>query len=476
LPSTACKKKLHKCRPDAVPEKVAAQITSEVSRDIDGDPLSIERGVRQRLADKISDTMVGLWLLVPEHLRLGTWDLLCGWTRQPGVRVEPRLALQLVHEAALCLRGVRERRCVTLRGFEVLNGLPFLATDTAAHHLLDGRTVADSQRLQVALGKIRLQFGDFAGKLLLLDPHRPCSFSRRHLRRHRKDKASKPKKTAQMFFCLDGQTEQPLCCTLGTSARTVAQASPEILALAAEILAPVPAGALVAADSEHFTAELIDHVHFQTPFEILTPIAAQRSVQQRLRAIASDQFTTHWAGYATAVLPYQPLNSQGGPYYELVQRQGERPDQWQFNSFLSTTDRDPLDALTRDYPQRWHLEEFFNFNQALGWRHAGTMNLNVRYGQMTTAMLAQAAIHRFRLRLGEPYQHWDARHLASAVFRGLEGDIRVVEDRIVVTYYNAPNADVLREHYQDLPKKLAAQNVDPRIPWLYGFQLDFRFK
>ena len=36
--------------------------------------------MRQLLADKISGNQVGLWLLVPEHLRLGTWDLLCAWT------------------------------------------------------------------------------------------------------------------------------------------------------------------------------------------------------------------------------------------------------------------------------------------------------------------------------------------------------------------------------------------------------------
>ena len=185
-PNTAFKKKLHKCRPCGEPEKIAAQITSQVVRDTDGDPLSIERGVRQRLADKITDTMVGLWLLVPEHLRLGTWDLLCGWTRQPGVRVEPRLALQMVHEAALCLKGVRERRYVALRGFETLNGLPFLATDTAMHFLLDSHAVAEAQRLQVALGKIRRVSGHYAGKLLLIDPHRPLSYSRRHMRRHRK--------------------------------------------------------------------------------------------------------------------------------------------------------------------------------------------------------------------------------------------------------------------------------------------------
>ena len=44
------------------------------------DPLSIERDVRQLLADKVSGNLAGIWLLVAEHLRLGTWDLLCGWS------------------------------------------------------------------------------------------------------------------------------------------------------------------------------------------------------------------------------------------------------------------------------------------------------------------------------------------------------------------------------------------------------------
>jgi hypothetical protein len=459
-----------------VPEKIAAQITSQVVRNTDGDPLSIERGVRQRLADKISDTMVGLWLLVPEHLRLGTWDLLRGWTQEPTERVEPRLILQAVHEAALCLKGVRESRWVAMRGFEILNGLPFLATDTAMHAVLDRHAIAHVERVQVALGQLRRASGHYAGKLLLIDPHRPCSYSRRHVRRHRRDKASKPIKTGQMFFCLDAHTQQPLCCTISTSARTVAKGTPEVLALAAEILGADGQGALVAADTEHFTGELFDHVRLDTPFEFIVPIANQRHVDKRLRAIPADRFTSQWAGYATAVVPYAPHHSRAGPYHELVQRQGERPEEWHFNAFLSTTDRDPVNALTRDYPQRWHLEEFFNFNQALGWAHAGTLNLNVRYAQMTAALVAQAAVHQLRGRLGEPYQDWDAQHLASAIFRGLEGDIRVERETIVVTYYNAPNAPLLREKYEGLPEKLNAENVDPRIPWLYGFQLDFRFK
>jgi hypothetical protein len=42
--------------------------------------------VRQLLADKISGNQVGIWLLAPEHLRLGTWDLLCAW-RRPRMRL-----------------------------------------------------------------------------------------------------------------------------------------------------------------------------------------------------------------------------------------------------------------------------------------------------------------------------------------------------------------------------------------------------
>ena len=443
---------------------------------MDSDPPSIERGVRQLLADKINDTMVGLWLLVPEHLRLGTWDLLRGWTGEPTARVEPRLALQLVHEAALCTAGVRQRRCLTPKGFEVLNGLPFLATDRAVHELLNRHTVAEAQQVQIMLGKIRRASGHFAGKLLAIDPHRRPSYTRRHVRRHRKDDASKPIKTAQTFFCVDADTQQPVCFTAASSARTVSQATPELLQMAAEILEPPPTKALVLADTEHFTAELADYVHLRTPFDLLTPIPSQRSVQRRLQAIPPEAFTPQWAGYATAVLPYMPHNSQAGPYFELVQRKGERPEDWDFNSFFSTTDRNAVDSLTRDYPKRWHAEEFFNFHQALGWNRAGTMNQNIRYGHMTMALLAQAAIHQLRGRLDETCSRWDAQHLANALFRGLDGDIRVFDDTIVVTYYNAPEANLLRKHYERLPAKLQAENVDPRIPWLYDFKLDFRLK
>jgi hypothetical protein len=46
----------------------------------------------------------------------------------------------------------------------------------------------------------------------------------------------------------------------------------------------------------------------------------------------------------------------------------------------------------------------------------------------------------------------------------------------VVTYYNAPDAAQLRQHYEGLPDRLQSEHIDPHIPWLYGFKLDFRFR
>ena len=104
------------------------------------------------------------------------------------------------------------------------------------------------------------------------------------------------------------------------------------------------------------------------------------------------------------------------------------------------------------------------------------MNLNIRYGQMTMALLAQTVLYQLRQRLGQPVSGWDAAHLAKAFLRGLDGDIRVSDNTVIVTYYNAPNVDLLREHYERLPNKLRDEGIDPRIPWLYNLQLDFRFR
>ena len=283
----------------------------------------------------------------------------------------------------------------------------------------------------------------------------------------------RPVKMAQTFWALDADTHQPVCFTTATAARSVVDATPELLDLAASILQPTAGPTLVVADSEHFSGELLQALQRRTGWDLLVPIPNQPAQRKRYAQIPAAQFTRRWAGFATAKVPATLY--RGGKYFQFIERTGERPEDWRYQGFASTSDGDEVAALTCDFPQRWHVEEFFNANQALGWNRGGTQNLNIRYAQMTAALLAQAVIHQLRSRLGEPYSTWDASHLARDLLFGLDGDVRVSKDTILVTYYNAPHAERLRGHYQNLPRKLAAEGVTPTVPWLYNYKLDFRF-
>src|SRR4029077_8869022 len=119
--SMAFKKKLYRYRPGSE-QTIEVQTSRERVKPVPCDPRSIENGVRQLLADKVMGNLAGVWLLAPELLRLGAWDLVCSWTTQRPDRVEPRLALQLIHEAALCTTGLRHRRTVNQHIFELANG------------------------------------------------------------------------------------------------------------------------------------------------------------------------------------------------------------------------------------------------------------------------------------------------------------------------------------------------------------------
>jgi hypothetical protein len=47
---------------------------------------------------------------------------------------------------------------------------------------------------------------------------------------------------------------------------------------------------------------------------------------------------------------------------------------------------------------------------------------------------------------------------------------------VLVTYDYTPQAPLGKQHIENLPERLQKEGVDPRVPWLYDFKLDFRFK
>lgn len=428
----------------------------------------IERSFRERLSNKVSSTLVGLWFLVAEHLRMGSWDLVKGYTGGYNASLEPRIAMQLVHEAALCKNRIRRLNYIAHQGFELLNGLGFMVTDEQVHKLLSDHSVSEAQSLQKALSLIRLNQGHYATGTVAIDPHRIISTTKRTMPMKKKQPGEPAKKMLQTFFALDTISGQPIGFGIGSPGMNTTKATMELL----DMVSAVDPTALILADKEHFTSDLVKYMQHDSQFDFLIPVITSEKIKKIERSL---KLQPTWAGYAVAETTFH-FQGEKEQYRLLVQREGEIESQFEYRSFLAKSNEKAEFLLSQKYDERWSVEDFFNFHGAIGFDRASTFNLNVRYGKMSLALIAQAASHQLRLKLPEPYNRWNSIHLADAVFNKIDGDIRVEDDTIIVTCYNAPSELMLSQHYKNLPEKLMTEDINPRIPWMYDYKLDFRFK
>ncbi len=413
--------------------------------------------------------MVGLWFLVAEHLRLGSWDLIKGFSGHNCTYIEPRIAMQIVNEAAICQNRVRNKNYITHQGFELLNGLGFLASDEAVHNFLEKHTVAQAQDMQVTLSMIRSNLGHYKGETIAVDPHRIITTSKRVMPKKKKQPQEPSKKMLQTFFSLDTGTGQPIGFGIGSPGTNTTKATFDLLKMSNNI---IHNKALVLADKEHFTSDLLHGLKKDGQFEFLVPVISYDRIKKIERSL---KFQCKWAGYAIAETLFN-FSGHKEKFRLIVQREGEIESKYKYKSFLTISKKPAVTLLSEKYGERWSIEDFFNFDGAMGFDRASTFNLNIRYGKMSLALLSQAATYQFRQKLPKPYDRWNATHLADAVFSKIDGDIKVKDDTIIITCYNLPKELNLQNYYENLPNKLEAEGIDPRVPWLYNFKVDFRFK
>lgn len=409
-----------------------------------------------------------MWFLIASYLKLGVWDLIKSFTGCSDRDIDAHIAMQLVNESALCSNRVRRSNYLANQGFELVNGLGFLASDDQVHYFLDKHTICQATQMQRALAAIRANAGHYTGNTIAIDPHRIITTSSRVMPMKKKQPHEASKKMLQTFFAVDAHTGQPIGFGIGSPGVNTTKATIDLL----ELTKTVSRDALILADKEHFTDKLIETISRDMDFDLLVPALAN----ERIKKIQTKcYYQPIWAGYALAESNFR--FARGGPNYRmLIQREGEMEKDYNYKSFITLKDKPAEDLLTAMYPKRWTIEDFFNFDGAMGFDRASTFNLNIRYAKMSLALLGQAATYQFRQLLPKPYQRWNAKHLADAILSGIDGDIRVKDDTIIVTCYNTPLEYELHKHYTNLPGNLMADGLNPKIPWLYDFKLDFKFK
>lgn len=470
--STASKKKLYKLVPERADQQAEVQVqqTKRTQRKARVSPRSNERNVRERLAHKICGDHMGLWLLVPEYLRLGTWDFLKGIFATHDNALAPQMGMQMVNESALCLNRLRHRDSLCHQGFGMVNGLSFLATDESIHSLLADQHISTYEQLQASLLQLRYADGHYDGqKIVALDPHRIPSASQRVMPKKKKKPDQPSTKMYQTFFCNDVTTGQPLGFSMGNSSKKCSRATLQLVNMLEK---GGLSNSLILADKEHFTQEVAEYFHDHPHLDILVPIPQTKRLTNQ---IAHLDYKPLWAGYAIAESEFSYKGS-ALTFRLIVQREREQEQDYKYKAFITTSAQEARQLLTTAYTKRWSIEEFFNFEGDMGWNRASTFNLNIRYGRQTMALLAQAAAYRFRQNLPKPYSQWTAASLADKALANMEGDIRVKDDYIIVTYYRDHERLNIKDKYTNISTVLENEGVSPKIPWLFNYKLAFRFK
>ncbi len=363
---------------------------------------------------------------------------------------------------------VRKKNYITNQGFELLNGLGALVSDEQVHCFLNKHTVNQAMGLQETLAVVRNNNGHYIGQTIAIDPHRIISTTQRVMPMKKKQPCKPSEKMLQTFFSLDSETGQPIACTIGSPGANTSNATLELL----NMVEKINSRAIILADKEHFTQSLISRLDQHYDFEYLVPVITSQRIKKIEKSL---HYKPLWAGYAVAETMFN-FRGRKQQYRLIMQREGETVSEYRYKTFLTLSKRPAQELASEIYKKRWSIEEFFNFEGAMGFDRASTFNLNIRYGKMSLALLAQTANYQFRQNLPEPFSRWEASHLADSIFRGIDGDIKVENDTIIVTCYNAPKQYKLKDHYQNLPHKLESDGINPKIPWLFNFKLDFRFK
>lgn len=420
------------------------------------------------LSQKVSGTSVGIWLLVPELLRLGAWDILKGWTGKEDMDLDPRIAMQVVNESALCINRVRKKSSLGHQGFELANGMGRLVSDEQVHLLLNKHTMEQTQTMLLNLGIQRQLSGHYQGDIIAIDPHRIISTSQRVMSKKQKNPSASSQKMLQTFFSVSAQTGQPIMATMSSTGMPTTKATSVLINQTGQI---VRTPSLLVADKEHFTSELFSLCGNHENYDLLVPAIKTSRIQNAIKRLTYEPL---WAGFAIAETTFS-FDKQDNQYRLIVERLGETEKDYTFNPYITTSKKDSKTLICKDYDDRWSVEEFFKFENAMGLNRASTLNLNIRYGKLALAMIAQAATYQLRKKMPEPYKKWDARHLSTDVLAWSDGDVRVKEDTIIATFYGKPN-HINEQDYVNLPEILKRENIDPKIPWLYDFKLDFRFK
>lgn len=191
-----------------------------------------------------------------------------------------------------------------------------------------------------------------------------------------------------------------------------------------------------------------------------TPIKFTTPSRKRMKGKIIDSTTTHVRHYRWK-LRLIILKVQGKK--ELI-------------SFLTSDFDSAVIEVIERYARRWRIENWFT-EQLTSYSLDNLPSSNYLKNDALDAirLFTSDVVKLFMNDVGEGYQRVFPKTFYREVLKDLGAYVKLREDTIVVTFDLFDHQYLLEPIFRDIEEKLKEHRVDPRIPWLSNYKLDFGF-
>ena len=363
--------------------------------------------------------------------------------------------------------GIRAIDPISRADFGLLAGLPCLPAASAEYRFLQAIATQQALDEQVSLTRYLSALGRIPGGTPLnIDAHNVRSFSRKEMKRSYLPDEKGYGKAVRLFYTQEQSFQLPLIAFACYSGTTVSQATPSLMTLTQQA---VGTGRLLVADKEWYCGHLLQELR-QMDVTVLTPIKQSAGRRAEFERIPLDQYLPTLEGKIATIAT--TLTDYTGPLVAFVK---ERAPHAYFA--LLTTEADlQADTALPTFSDRWHIENFFGLNNALGVDQLPSLNLNAIQAMLTIRLMAFHVFAAFRQDLGGKFAHQSPELIRRQFLLPVQAKIQSrSKQTISVTVYGCAQQHVLKERYQEVSEQLRTRDIDPRLPWLGNRKLEVRF-
>ena len=431
---------------------------------------SVQAELESLLRRGFTTTHAGGFFFIPYLMDLHLYGALgeLSAPKATGIPTE-KVALQLIWEPLFgYVKGIRTVDPVSQADFGVLSGLPFICSVSTEYRFLAESTTERSEAFQKHLGKRLVHLNYVSGNVLNMDGHSIKLFSRKEMKASYLSKDKVYGKAIRTFYTQDQASKKPLFAKVAYSGATVAQVTPQLVEANKEILG---GPFLTVNDKEWFIGSLLEQLDKIHGIQVLLPLKRTAKRIKEMETIPFEAFKYRYENQPIARLVTE-LDGFTGQMKLFVKRNGDGT----FFALITNKKYFRAARAMEIYRKRWRIENFFNENGFLGLDRLPSLELNAIQTALSLKLVSFHLVDNFRKNLPKPFLTMKPESIYQHFIQGVQGKVQLKKDKVQVDIYGFQHRDAVAPLFKRLEQKLAAQNIDPRCPWLNDHVLNFSFK